>query len=86
MPAGILERGKRGPNGERAAVDVRQHHRAPVLGSVLQEAPLGSEAGIGERDVDAAKGIEGLRSERLLIAPLRDVTTDGQRPVGAELF
>ena len=67
-------------------VDVGQHHRAPVLDRLLEEAARGAEAGVGEDRVDAAEALERGRGHRLDLVPLGDVAAHRQRPLlAAEL-
>ena len=56
---GLAQRGDRGPDRQRGAVDVGQHHRAPVLGRLASEKPArGAEAGVGEHDVEPAEPLQ----------------------------
>ena len=51
-PRDSRQRRDRRAQRERGAVDVGEHHLAPVLGRVAQEAARPAEAGVGERRVD----------------------------------
>ena len=62
-PVPLAEVGEGGANRERHAIDVREDHGAPVLRRSPGEAALGAEAGVRERDVEAAEGVERERDE-----------------------
>ena len=49
-----------------------------MLGRRLFEAAVGAEAGVGERDVQAAVGGQRLRGHPLLVGPLVHVAGDGK--------
>src|SRR5207244_4620247 len=56
-----------------------------LLGRLLEEAALGTEAGVGERGVHAAEALERRLDQRLLIIELRDVTALHERALLAQL-
>jgi hypothetical protein len=82
----VEEVGEDRPDGQGRPEHVREHHRLPELGLLLEEAALGAEAGVGERGVDAAEAIERLLDEALLVGPLRHVAADDQRAVVAQFL
>src|SRR3712207_8920193 len=61
VPLGLRQGGERRPDRVGRAQHVGEDHLPPVAGVGLQEAPRRAEAGVGERHVDLAEGIE--RSE-----------------------
>ena len=83
MAAGLLQRGDRGADRQRRAVDVGQHHRAPVLGRLVEEAARGAEAGVGEGDVEPPEAVERGGDHRLLLLPLGHVAADREGALGA---
>ncbi len=83
MPAALLERGQRGPDGQRRSVDVGQDHRAPVLRRLLEEASGGAEAGVGESHVEPTEARQRLLDHRLLLLPFGHVAFEGQGALGA---
>src|SRR3989440_7494532 len=79
MPgAALAEVGEGRADRVRRAEHVRLDHRPPLLRRLLEEAPLGAEAGVREDDVDAAEAFERRRHEPLLVVPDRDVAALGQ--------
>ncbi len=52
-----------------------------MLDRLLEEAPPGAEAGIGEDGVDAAEALQRRVGHRLHLVPLGDVAVDGQCPL-----
>ena len=84
MPARAGQRGDRRADRERGAVDVREHHLAPVLGRVLQEAARAAEAGVGEGGVDALRRRRARPATiALLLLPLGHVAAHRERALGA---
>ena len=83
VAARLGQRLQRRPDRQRGTVYIRQNHRAPVLGRLLQEAARGSESGVREGDVEAAELLERPGDHRFLVSPLGDVASHGQRTVAA---
>jgi hypothetical protein len=83
VPGALLQRGYRRADRVGAAEDVRQHHLAPQLGSLLEEATLGAESRVGEDDVDLAEGVERRLDHRLLLGEVRDVARHRDRALAA---
>ena len=48
-----------------------------MLHGLLEEAALGTEAGVGEEDVHSPEGVHGALHERLLLLPARHVAAHG---------
>ena len=83
MATRLLERGDRRADRQRRPVYVGQHHRAPVLGRLLEEPAPGAEAGVCEGHVEAAEGVERVLDHCDLLLPLGHVALHRQRPLGA---
>jgi len=84
VPVAALEQvGEGGADRQRDAVDVGQDHRPPVLGRLLEEAPGGAEAGVGEDRVDPPEALQRRGCQGLDLIPLGDVARDGDRPLGS---
>ena len=75
--------GEGGADRQSGAEHVGQHHRAPVLDRLLEEAAGGAEACVGEDGVDPAEVGQRPRRQRLDLVPLGDVALDGDRRLRA---
>ena len=71
MARGLADRRERRADRVGDAEHVRQDHRAPVLGRLLEEAARGAEAGVGEDDVDAAEARRARRCDQRSCPPTR---------------
>src|ERR1041384_6454102 len=63
--AALEQVGEGGADRQGDAVDVGQHHRAPVLRRLLEEAAGRAEARVGKDRVDAVEGVERRGGHRL---------------------
>src|SRR5215211_2485955 len=79
MTARGLQRLHRCPNREGGAIDVRQHHRAPMLRRGREKAAPGAETGVRKRDVYLAETADRRFGHGFLVSPLGDVALDGKR-------
>ena len=87
MAGVLLEQVRQGgADRERDAEHVGEHHRAPLLGRLLQEAAGGAEAGVGEDRVEAPEALDGGLDEALVVLEVGHVGAHGERAVvSAEL-
>src|SRR4051812_27574789 len=65
---------------------LREHHRAPLVGVLLEEPAGGAEAGVREDGVDSPEAVARRGGEPLLVVVFRNVAALGECVVVAELL
>ena len=78
----------RAARGQRGAVDVGQHHFAPLLrgAGAVQEGCGREGACVGEDGIEAAEGVQGGGGERADLVPVADIAAGGAGCRGAAQF
>jgi len=77
-PAALRNHAPRGRlGGQERAGQVDAQHPVPILDAGIERQPVQPDAGIIDRDIDAAIALDGFRHLRLAIARFRDIRQEG---------